>query len=220
VLLAVIKYIKTPQQYALFEKYQKLAIRDLPADGPAEQRKIKEPVKLVITRWNSYVSCFERAVELQLAVNGYANHYIEKIKTEDAYARSRNNKLPAVPNWMRSDGINAYDWQVIAEYIDVLRPLKQATKRLEGRGKSGAFGAIAEVIPVFEYLLRAYDDRLQCYEDVIHNEYEESPEDHLAISLRAALLKAREYYNKLDLLPAYYAATILHPRYKSYLDAA
>ncbi|KAI1522274.1 hypothetical protein PtrSN002B_012220, partial [Pyrenophora tritici-repentis] len=28
VLLAVINYIKTPQQYALFEKYQKLAIRD------------------------------------------------------------------------------------------------------------------------------------------------------------------------------------------------
>ncbi|KAI0567954.1 hypothetical protein Alg130_12404, partial [Pyrenophora tritici-repentis] len=32
--------------------------------------------------------------------------------------------------------------------------------------------------------------------------------------------KAREYYNKLDLSPAYYAAIILHPRYKSYLDAA
>jgi hypothetical protein len=220
VLLAVINYIKTPQQYSHFEKYQKLAIRDLPASAPAEQRKIKEPVKPVVTRWNSYVLCFERAVELQLAVNGYANHHIKKIETEDAYARSRNNKLPAVPNWMRSDRINAHDWQVIAEYIDVLRPLKQATKRLEGRGKSGAFGAITEVIPVFEYLLGVYEDRLQCYEDVIHDEHEESPEDHLTINLRAALLKARECYNKLDLSPAYYAATILHPRYKSYLDAA
>ncbi|KAI1680968.1 Dimer-Tnp-hAT dimerization containing protein [Pyrenophora tritici-repentis] len=220
VLLAVINYIKTPQQYALFEKYQKLAIRDQPFNAPTEQHKIKEPVKPVVTRWNSYVSCFERAVELQLAVNGYANYHIQKIETEDAYARSRNNKLPAAPDWMRSDGINAHDWQVIAEYIDVLRPLKQATKRLEGRGKSGAFGAIAEVIPVFEYLLGVYEDRLQSYEDVIHDEHTESPEDHLAINLRAALVKAREYYNKLDLSPAYYAATILHPRYKSYLDAA
>ncbi|KAI1665819.1 hypothetical protein L13192_09503 [Pyrenophora tritici-repentis] len=49
---------------------------------------------------------------------------------------------------------------------------------------------------------------------------DKSPEDHLAINLRAALVKAREYYNKLDLSPAYYTATILHPRYKSYLDAA
>ncbi|KAF7573636.1 Dimer-Tnp-hAT domain containing protein [Pyrenophora tritici-repentis] len=204
VLVAVINYIKTPQQYALFEKYQKLAIRDQPVNAPTEQHKIKEPVKLVVTRYNSYVSCFKRA----------------KIETEDAYARSRNNKLPAAPDWMSSDGINAHDWQVIAEYIDVLRPLKQATKRLEGRGKSGAFGAIAEVILVFEYLLGVYEDRLQSYEDVIYDEHTESPEDHLAINLRAALVKAREYYNKLDLSPAYYAAIILHPRYKSYLDAA
>ncbi|KAG9375725.1 hypothetical protein A1F94_013674 [Pyrenophora tritici-repentis] len=189
VLLAVINYIKTPQQ-------------DQPVNAPTEQHKIKEPVKPVVTRWNSYVSCFERAVELQLAVNGYANYHIQKIETEDAYARSRNNKLPAAPDWMRSDGINAHDWQVIAEYIDVLRPLKQATKRLEGRGKASD------------------EDRLQSYEDVIHDEHTESPEDHLAINLRAALVKAREYYNKLDLSPAYYAATILHPRYKSYLDAA
>ncbi|KAG9387038.1 Dimer-Tnp-hAT domain containing protein [Pyrenophora tritici-repentis] len=124
-----------------------------------KQHKIKEPVKPVVTRWNSYVSCFERAVELQLAVNGYANYHIQKIETEDA-------------------------------------PLKQATKRLEGRGKA---------------------DRLQSYEDVIHDEHTESPEDHLAINLRAALVKAREYYNKLDLSPAYYAATILHPRYKATL---
>ncbi|KAG9389112.1 Dimer-Tnp-hAT domain containing protein [Pyrenophora tritici-repentis] len=159
VLVAVINYIKTPQQYALFEKYQKLAIRDQPVNAPTEQHKIKEPVKLVVTRYNSYVSCFKRA----------------KIETEDA-------------------------------------PLKQATKRLEGRGKSGAFGAIAEVILVFEYLLGVYEDRLQSYEDVIYDEHTESPEDHLAINLR--------YYNKLDLSPAYYAAIILHPRYKSYLDAA
>ncbi|KAG9378443.1 Dimer-Tnp-hAT domain containing protein [Pyrenophora tritici-repentis] len=169
VLLAVINYIKTPQQYALFEKYQKLAIRDQPVNAPTEQHKIKEPVKPVVTRWNSYVSCFERAVELQLAVNGYANYHIQKIETEDAPRQKR------------------------------------------------CFGAIAEVIPVFEYLLGVYEDRLQSYEDVIHDEHTESPEDHLAINLRAALVKAREYYNKLDLSPAYYAATILHPRYKATL---
>ena len=73
---------------------------------------------------------------------------------------------------------------------------------------------------MFEYFLTAYEDRLQQYESVIHDEHDESPEDHLAINLRAALLKLNKYYNKLDLSPAYYAATILHPRYKHYLDAA
>jgi hypothetical protein len=219
VFLAVINYIKTLQQYTLFEKFQRLAYNDLHTNVPAEQRKILEPIKLVVTRWNSFCSCFERAVELQLAVNGYANHHIQRIETEDAYARSRNNKLPVAPNWIRSDGINAFDWQVITEYINILKPLKAATKRLERRSKSGAFGAVAEIIPVFEYLLGVYKGRLQSYDDVIHDEHDESPEDHLAINLHATLLKAHDYYNKLDLSPAYYAATILHPRYKHYLDA-
>jgi hypothetical protein len=113
----------------------------------------------------------------------------------------------------------AFHWQVITEYIDVLKPLKAATKRLEGRGKSSAFGAVAEIIPVFEYLLGVYENRLQSYDDVIHDEHDESPEDHLAINLHTALLKAHDYYNKLDLSPAYYAAIILYPRYKHYLDA-
>jgi hypothetical protein len=97
---------------------------------------------------------------LQLAINRYANYYIQRIETEDAYARSRNNKLPNAPDWMRSDGINTADWQVITEYIDVLRPLKQATKQLKGRGINSAFRAVAEIILVFKYLLRIYKDRL------------------------------------------------------------
>ena len=109
---------------------------------------------------------------------------------------------------------------MITEYIDVLGPLEQATSRLKGRGISGAFGSVAEIIPTFEYLLGVYEDCLQTYEDVNHEEHDETPEDHLASNLRAALLKLKKYYNKLDLSPAYYAATILYPRYKHYLDAA
>ena len=45
------------------------------------------------------------------------------------------------------------DWADITEYISVLRPLKLAIKRLKGRGCSGYFSAIHEIIPVFKYLL-------------------------------------------------------------------
>jgi hypothetical protein len=121
---------------------------------------------------------------------------------------------------MRSDGLGAADWQVVTEYIDVLKPLKECTKRLEGRGRQGNFSAISEVISVFDHLLSVLELRLQTYEDVAHDAYPEAPKDHLAINLRAAFVKAREYYNKLNLSPAYYAATILHPRYKFYCDIA
>jgi hypothetical protein len=43
---------------------------------------------------------------------------------------------------MQSDSLGAADWAVITEYMDVLKPLKTATERLEGRGKSGGFGSI------------------------------------------------------------------------------
>jgi hypothetical protein len=50
VLLDVINYIKTPQQYALFADFQRLSHRDLPASATAEDRKILKPVKPVVTR--------------------------------------------------------------------------------------------------------------------------------------------------------------------------
>jgi hypothetical protein len=117
---------------------------------------------------------------------------------------------------MRSDGLLSHDWAVITDYIEILRPLKTATKRLEGH----TFGAIAEIIPVFEVLLNNIELKLSQFEAVRHDEHDESPKDHLTINLRAAILKAREYYNKLDHTPAYYAATRLHPRYKYFTDTA
>jgi hypothetical protein len=54
---------------------------------------------------------------------------------------------------------------------------------------------------------------------VNHEAHNEAPEDHIAINLRAALIVARDYYTKLDDSLAYYAATILYPRYKGFCDA-
>ncbi|KAI1668043.1 Dimer-Tnp-hAT dimerization containing protein [Pyrenophora tritici-repentis] len=204
VLLSVISYIKTPQQHKLFEDFQRLAHKELPANALAEERKVLEP----------------RAVKLQSAINAYSLHHIRRVRDEDTRAESRGNKQPVVQSWMRSDGLGAADWAVITEYIDVLKPLKTATERLKGRGKSGGFGSIAEVILVFKYLLSYYKQRVNSYAAVDYNAHPEAPEDHLATNLRAAWAKADDYYSKLDDSPAYYAATILHPYYKHYLDKA
>lgn len=89
--------------------------------------------------------------------------------------------------------------------------------RLEGRGKAGRFGAIYEVIPVFEYLLGEYETRFKLFE---HVDYEAAgaPEDHLAIVLRAAWAKLNEYSTKIDESVVYYAAVALHPYYKRYCE--
>jgi hypothetical protein len=97
VLLSVISYIKTPQQYTLFEKFQRLAHDELPTDAPEDARKILEPIKLVITCWNSYFDCFARAVKLQSAINAYASYHIDRIHNETTYAISKGNQLPDYP---------------------------------------------------------------------------------------------------------------------------
>jgi len=215
VLLDVINYIKTPQQHELFINFQHRANADL----SAKDRKILEVVKPVVTRWNSYFSCFERAVTLQSAVNAYCQLHVTNTANADAYAAASGNKEPDAQRWMRSGGLTAADWQTVNEYLAMLRPLKLATKRLEGRGTYKRFGSLAEVIPVFETILSSYEERVESYSSVNYNE-PSAPEDHIAINLRAAWAKANEYFIKLDDSPAYYAATSLHPAYKHYCDNA
>lgn len=214
VLIDVLNYIKTPQQYDKLREFQQ---------QEAQQTRLpytlKEPVKPVITRWNSFYGAFVHATELQQPINAYIQYYIEKTRISDAYAQARNNKLQDTAPWMRSTGLSAHDWAVITQYIEVLKPLKEATSRLEGRRKSGRFGAIHEVIPTFEYLLNHYEELAQQYDSVDYNEAD-SPEDHLGINVRAAWQKAQKYWEKLDDSPAYYASTILHPYYKFYCDRA
>ncbi|KAI1676349.1 hypothetical protein KJE20_14078, partial [Pyrenophora tritici-repentis] len=48
----------------------------------------------------------------------------------------------------------------------LMRPLKTATKQLKGRGKSGSFGSIAKIIPVFEVLFSKFEEKLQNYDAV------------------------------------------------------
>jgi hypothetical protein len=68
----------------------------------------------------------------------------------------------------------------------VLKPLKEATKRLKARGKYGSFRAIYKVILVFKYVIRAYEAILRTYNYVNFNAYSKALEDYLAINLNAA----------------------------------
>ncbi|KAG9376471.1 hypothetical protein A1F94_005049 [Pyrenophora tritici-repentis] len=212
VYLDIINYINTPKQWSIFEDCQREAVNSMPTGASGGTR---EPIKPCVTRWNSYYDCFKRGVQLQQAINAYATYHIRETEQADEQAAIRGNKLPDVPRWMRSDGLTAADWAVITEYMAILQPLKFATDRLQGRGKCGRFGALYEVIPVFESVITELDARLRPYESVNH-EPSEAPEDHIPINLRAARRKASNYFTKILQSPIYYAATALHPRYKTY----
>ncbi|KAG9381496.1 hypothetical protein A1F94_007150 [Pyrenophora tritici-repentis] len=196
-LIAVINFIRTPQQHELFQACQCDANKALPAD---DQIPLLTPVRPVVTRWNSYHAAIKRATKLHGAFNRYMEHHIKSVAFNEKRSGSACKDVPA---WMRQGGLAANDWATITEYQNCLKPLKIATKRLEGRGK---------------YILRNLEELAQPWIDVNFNAHNEAPEDHLHINLRAAWNKADAYYNKLDDSPVYYAATCLHPLYKYYCE--
>ncbi len=216
-LCDVLNYIKTPQQYEKLELFQIKANERL----PVKDFKPKSIVKPVKTRWNSYYKAFVRATEIQEAIDSYIEYYIEQYQTEVASkrARRRNAKEPDAPHWMKGDGLTGNDWQTINKYVEFLKPLEEATHRLEGKGKSGRFGALYEVIPTFDCILAFYEAEKDRLSEVDY-ETEDAPEDHYKTSINLGWEKLSKYWDKLDESPAYYAATLLHPQYKFYCQNA
>ncbi|KAA8618996.1 Dimer-Tnp-hAT domain-containing protein [Pyrenophora tritici-repentis] len=217
VLFDVIASICTPQTRQLLERLQCEE-----AESLGVTPHIRQLVKPVKTRWNSYFNTFVRAAELHGPIDGYIECKLEEHSAATATSRRRKNReqLPAAQPrlYIREGGLNGKDWATITEYIRLLEPFAEATRLLEGRGRHGRHGAIWEVLVTFEWLLdqlEALKDRLKDvnYEDL------DAPEDHLITNVNLAHCKLAEYYAKFDNAPVYYTATILHPHYKHHLSA-
>lgn len=104
------------------------------------------------------------------------------------------------------DKMSAEDWSVNAEYLAILKPLKIATKRLEGWPREGKFGAIWEVLLTMEWLLKHLE------ESKFRRERDEEP--YLRIGCNLGWIKLDEYYSLTDVSPAYLASLVLHPAYR------
>ena len=107
---------------------------------------------------------------LQSAVNAYCQLHVTNTANADAYATSSSNREPKLERLMRSGGLTAAEWQTVNQYLTLLRPLKLATKWLEGRGTYKRFGSLAKVIPVFDDILSSYEERIELYSGVDYNQ--------------------------------------------------
>lgn len=93
------------------------------------------------TRWNSSEAMMERGYQLRNALDSLVqaeitewNQYVTRRTQNGTKPMPKNcRKKPAIVD----DKMSAEDWSVIAEYLAILKPLKIATKRLEGRPKEG-----------------------------------------------------------------------------------
>ncbi|KNG44911.1 transposase-like protein [Stemphylium lycopersici] len=91
------------------------------------------------TRWNSSEAMMERGYQLRNAPDSMVQ--AEATEWNQYVVRRTQNGTKPMPNKSRKkpaivdDKMSAKDWSMVSEYLALLKPLKTATKRLEGRPK-------------------------------------------------------------------------------------
>jgi hypothetical protein len=142
VLFDVIASICTAQTCQLLKQLQ----RDEAAALGIEPT-IRQLVKPVKTRWNSYFNTFVRAIELYGPLDSYIEQKLREYSASTTTTRRRRTRdlaVAAIPPrlFIREKGLSGRDWATISKYIKLLKPFAEATRLLEGRGKHGRYGAI------------------------------------------------------------------------------
>ena len=106
--------------------------------------------------------------------------------------------------------------------MEILSPFKEAISLVEGRGKASKHGAIQEVIPMFNQLLKVFKKKKNYISKAIIEDYlnQEAIEDYFIININAAQVKLNNYYLKLNNTPVYYAAVLLYSYFKRFYQNA
>jgi hypothetical protein len=116
VLFDVIASICTPQTRQLLERLQ----RDN-AEAIGVIANIRQLVKPVETRWNSYFDTFVRTVELHSPIDSYIEFKLKEHSAATAPSRRWKNReqLPAAQPrlYVREGDLSGKDWATITEYI-------------------------------------------------------------------------------------------------------
>ncbi|XWX00783.1 hypothetical protein V2A60_008804 [Cordyceps javanica] len=162
------------------------------------------------TRWNSSEAMMERGYQLrnpldslvQAEVTEWGQYVAARTANGTRPMPKRSRKKPAIVD----DKMTSEDWAVIAEYLTILKPLKIATKRLEGRPTEGKHGAVWEVLLTMEWLLRHLE------ESKMQHEHDEEP--YLRVGCNLGWMKLDKYYALTDDSPVYLAALVLYPAFR------
>ena len=122
-----------------------------------------------LTRWNSWYDAAVRAVELRAAIDEFVDYELGDYRAKVArYEGSRSlHKRPPKRPTLLNDLLSADDWSVITQYIQLLKPLKDATLLLQGhvsttgKGAKAVHGAIWQVLPIFENIMAGFEEARQ-----------------------------------------------------------
>lgn len=207
----IVKYItRSPQRIQRFEAIQ---LRNL-CLRPDDKKHVYKLVQDNATRWNSYYACARRALDLQNDIDEFILQ--EQLSFESKRRRESSSHRPTIVN----DKLDADDWHTIGLFVDLLKPFKDATLRLEGHsGKSNA--GMWLVLPMYERLMQHLEEKKgkytireslgnACNQPELPDTFATS-RHHLSAAINLGWIKLDQYYNRLDDNDIYIAAVLLHP---------
>lgn len=138
-----------------------------------------------LTRWNSWHDAAQRALDLRPAIDDFTDNELQDYNQKLARHRRRPTEhIPKAP-LLLADQLTADDWHIIAQYTHILKPLKQATMRLQGNVNTTAKkqqpvkGAIWQVLPAFEDILQGLEHARKQHQPLDSQEMTQTPSDSL-----------------------------------------
>ena len=219
---------RSPQRCERLEHLQRQLIAPTRPEG---NRETYELIKDVETRWNSFYYSAKRACYLRTAIDELLAEEHSAYELYCHRCRTGNRLLVRKPPPILKDMLSTDDWSVITRYIDILKPLKDATMQLQGHA-GGRFGAIWRVLPIYEKMLTHFEEQVYQYpiaKELLQKDYLDdndylttaaivaitesatTSEHHFSINIKLAWQKLDSYYNKLDNTALYVGAVVLYP---------
>ncbi|OAQ60845.1 transposase-like protein [Purpureocillium lilacinum] len=148
-------------------------------------------------RWNSAYAMIARALKLRHAIDLFFLNYSY---TGEGYDISQDILTPQ-------------DWIDLDHFLTILKPFKELTKRMEGRGNKagleGSHGSLYETIESLDVLFKKLQEAGKFADD--HPDVVSTYYSH---AIDAARVKLEEYFGLTDATPAYRCAVALHPANK------
>jgi hypothetical protein len=149
-------------------------------------------------RWNSVYSMIERALKLRHAIDLFFLNY---------------RHVGAEGYDISQDILTPQDWADLDHFLNILKPFKDLTKRMEGRankaGSEGSHGSLHETLESLDVLFKKLQEAGKFADD--HPDVVSTYYSH---AIDAARIKLEEYFGLTDVTPAYRCAVALHPANK------
>lgn len=138
-------------------------------------------------RWNSACEMIERAVQVRDALQLYQEHF----------RGDNDDRLDA------EDCLSVDDWHELLQLLQLLRPLKEMSLKVQAVAKDGNDGALWQSLSVLDWLLSTLEDLKRTL-----------PRNHFKACVNLGWKKLDKYYNLSDRTAAYRLAIFFHPCFK------